>query len=174
MLADEDRAWLVDLNGELWPEPETTERKKGVLFQHANNVARRVIVLDANRKLLHEEVYRICTLIEKTPLLTSMSSKGMFGGFAMIVYEHPDYPHVPPTRLLMIIEDHLPPPKGPSVYEHIAGTARPPDPEPKKRPGCGTDQAWELFSKYTHSDRNSAWLKEYNMNAPQERYHYDY
>ena len=31
-----------------------------------------------------------------------------------------------------------------------------------------------MFSKYTHSERNREWLKNYNMKAPQERHYYDY
>jgi hypothetical protein len=161
MLTDQDRAWLVALNEDLWPEDETKRTK-------------RTIVLDASRKLLHEELDRICALIESAPLLTSMFSKGMFGGFGMLVYEHSAYPHVPPQQLLCLTEDHLPPPKGPSVYEHLTGTAKPLPPEKKPAPGCGTDQGWEAFSKYTHSERNREWLKNYNMKAPQERHYYDY
>jgi hypothetical protein len=162
MLSDEDRTWLTKLSDDLWPEPEEGKR------------TRRVIVLDATRKLLHEEVERICALIVSAPLLTSMFSKGMFGGFGMDMYEHAEFPGLPPTHLLRIIEDHLPGPKGPSVYEHILGTAKPLPPEPKRHPGCGTDQAWDLFSVYTHSDQNRAWLKENKMQPPKERTHYDY
>ena len=161
MLSDEDRDWLKKLNDDLWPDDE----KK--------RVSRR-IELDATRKLLHEEQDRIFALIEQAPLVTSMFSKGMFGGFGMTILEHPEFPGLPPTPLLWITEDHLPGPRPPSAYEHLVGTAKPLPPPEKKRPGCGTDLGWETFSKFTHSARNRAWLKEHRLDPPHERSHYDY
>lgn len=162
MLSDEDRTWLKQLDAELWPAPKTDADRD-----------RLTIVLQAERLLGHGEVERIFAIVETAPLVTEMFSKGMFGGYGIALMEHELYPHTGPTRLLSIIEDHLPPPKGPTVYDHLLGTAKP-TLKPKKHPGCGTDQAWELFSKYTHSPQNSEWLKQYKMRAPEERYHYDY
>ena len=74
----------------------------------------------------------------------------------------------PPLPLLAITEDHLP---GPTRYEVLMGTAKP---RPERKPGCGRDDAWELFSRFTHSKQNRTWLKMYKLRPPQERSHYDY
>lgn len=38
----------------------------------------------------------------------------------------------------------------------------------------GRDDAWELFSKYTHSEKNREWLKQYGLRPSRERSSYDY
>lgn len=173
MLSDDDRQWLKDLQDDLWP-PQKEEPDDGsieaALRRALPKKKRPVIVLEATRRLTHEELQRVCTLIENEKLLTSMFSKGMFGGHGMYVFEHEQFPGTGPEHLLTLTEDHLP---DPSLYQRLDTLDAPPK-KKEKHPGCGTDESWELFSKYTHSDENREWLKKYKMDPPRERGYYDY
>lgn len=146
-LDDDTRAWMKALGKEL-PAASRWE--------------------DAKRILTYEERDRIFATVESCNLLTSMFSKGMFGGFGISIYEHPVYPGAPPTRLLWLTEDNLPPP---SRFDRVGGKQLK---RTRPGPGCGFDDAWELFSKYTHSTRNHGWLVAYRMDLPQDRSYYDY
>lgn len=138
VLSEPDRAFLKGLDSALW----SRQKQNG-------------IVLESDKKLTKAEWDRVGKIIVKSQLVCEMFTKGMFGGYGMDVYEQPapTYPGVPlePVFLLRLIEDNLPAPKN----------AKP------KTPGCGLDYAWNAFSKFTHSEQNKAWLKEYNL-APSE------
>lgn len=153
MLNDEDRKWLTALDAELWPPKE----KKGT-----------TITLEAERPLTHVEFKRICTLIEDHGLLTSMFCTSMFGGYGMDVYEHEPFPGTGPTHLLRLVEDHMPVPHPVLVIEEGY------DKHIRPGGGVGRTDAWESFSRFTHSEQNAAWLKSYKMDPPQPRGHYDY
>jgi len=167
-LSDADRQWLIALNLELWPEKD--KRTKGeILRDNIFPEARTAPEPKVPREMLtHEELERVLNLVQECKLLTSMFSSNMFGGYGMKVYEHEPFPGTGPVLLLAIAEDHLPPP---TRLERAAGGARKPK---KKVPGCGRDDAWELFSPITHSDQNREWLKGYKMDPPRERGYYDY
>jgi hypothetical protein len=161
-LPDEERAWLTALHQELWP-PKSVNRNR--------------IVLQAERTLLHDEQDRIVMCITDFKLVTSMASKGMFGGYALELYDHEQYPGTGSEHLLTITEDHLPGPKPPVWCQHLDTLETPPKKvtaPKKKQPGCGTDEAWEFFSRFTHSPQNREWLKKYHLPAPRERTYYDY
>lgn len=144
-IRDYELSALKELNKSLFPTP-----------QGGGNG----IKLKAVRKLTAKEVQVIFEVIEHCNLLTSMFSANMFGGYGINVYDHESYPGTGPTHLLTITEFDLPPEMNAKDGQAAMGS--------------GSEDAWNLFSKYTHSDQNRAWLKMYKMSEPQERYYYDY
>jgi hypothetical protein len=115
-----------------------------------------------------EEFERVIRLIEEYDLLTSMVSVGWFGGYAMEIYEeHPDQVRNP-KFLFRVHEENIPPPT------RLARIGCDVPEWPERVPGRGLEHAWEVFSKYTHSDENAAKLAFYSMDPPRERSHYDY
>lgn len=168
VLSDADRQWLLDLNLELWPKKD--QRSKGeVLRDTIFPEARTAPEPKVPREMLtHEELERVLSLVRGCKLLTSMFSSSMFGGYGMSVFDHEPFPGTGPTFLLALSEEHLPPPT--RLERAAGGTTRP----SKKTPGCGRDEAWKLFSPFTHSAQNREWLKSYKMDPPRERGYYDY
>ena len=152
-LTDEERLWIKDLEKSLWPK----DRK------NPNPVK-----LEAHRQLTHDERDRVFKDIETFGLVVEMFSSNMFGGYGIAIYEHELYPHTGPQYLLAITEDNLPPP---SRLERATGDS---PKVAKKVPGSGRDDAWELFSKFTHSDQMREWVDQYKLNKPRERDYYDY
>jgi hypothetical protein len=151
-LTDEERAWLRALQTALWPKSRPKDR-----FE-----------IDASRPLTFLEFERVRKLIETRGLVTSMFSSSMFGGYGMDVYEHEPFPGTGPLHLLRLVEGNHPDPHPLEVSEtgydrHI-----------RKPGGVGRDDAWESFSKFTHSERNREWLQGYMMDLPKERSYYDY
>lgn len=118
-------------------------------------------------KLSKPEFERFLKAIHEYGLLTQMYSAKMFGGYGMRIFEHPIFPGLPPTKLLSITEDHIP---APTQYDHLIGEARP----KHRERGCGRDDAWEIFSKFTHSEQNRQWLRRYGMTDSMSREQYDY
>lgn len=116
-----------------------------------------VIHYEASREVTQEELQTVFACIEEFRLVTEMRSTNMFGGYGMMVYDNPAAPGVPLVPVLFLIENHLS--KGPGS---------------NRRQGCGRDDAWELFSRYTHSDQNKEWIKMFGLKASRERHHYDY
>lgn len=156
-LTEEERRWLTDLNEALWPPLTLEEQRSG----------RSRIKLEANRTLQWTEFQQILKLVEDRRLLTQMFSSSMFGGYGISVFEHEPAPGVGPIHLLRLIEDHHPVPHRLEIREGY-------DKHLRKYPGVGRDDAWESFSKFTHSETNKEWLKSYKMDLPRERSHYDY
>jgi hypothetical protein len=156
-ITDEERQWLVDLNEALWPKSHTS----------TNPNIRYRISMEALRPLTTEELGRVEAIILERGLMTSMFSTSMFGGYGMDVYEHEPTPGIGPLHLLRLVEGHMPEP----TPEQTAV-----DPGRHQRPGggVGRQDAWECFSKHTHSERNAGWLTSYKMRPPQSRSHYDY
>jgi hypothetical protein len=146
---DEDIKWLLDLHADLWLP----------CFQRGIN-------LSASRVLTQVELDEAVRIIEARDLLTSMTS-GMFGAYGMKIYTHPSFPGTPPAQVLLLVQGHIP---GRSRYDVLRGAETP----PKPAPGCGRDDAWKLFSKFTHSEQNRGWLKMYGMSAPRNQSYYDY
>ncbi len=152
-LTDEERTWLKELHTELWPEGH---RKKDR------------IELEAHRPLTVPEFQRVRELVETRGLVTAMFSSSMFGGYGMDLYEHEPFPGTGPIHLLRIVEGNHPDPHPLQVSEegykkHI-----------RRSGGVGRDDAWESFSKFTHSERNREWLQFYKMDPPKDRSYYDY
>jgi len=153
-LPDSERDWLKALQESLWPKNRKNDSP---------------VKLEAHRLLTYEERDRLFKDIETFGLVVEMFSSNMFGGYGIAIYAHELYPHTGPDHLVTITEDNLPPP---SRLERASGDA-PPEP-PKKVPGCGRDDAWELFSKYTHTDQMKVWVKQYKLEAPRSQSYYDY
>lgn len=147
----DDIQWLKDLHRDLWPEDKKKHNGPGMV---------------AYRVLTTGEVQEVVRIIRERQLLTYMISTSMFGGYGMEVFAHPAYPGMPPEHLLIIIEDHLP---RHTRYDELMGRSL-----PEKKAGCGREDAWVLFSQFTHSDQNRVWLRHYNMRPPQDRSFYDY
>jgi hypothetical protein len=152
-LPDEERTWLKELQESLWPET----RK--------NNSP---VKLEAHRQLKDEERDRVFKILDTHLLVVEMFSSNMFGGYGIAVYDHEPFPHAGPLHLLTLTEDNLPPWR--TRFERIEGK----ESLPKKVPGCGRDDAWELFSKYTHTPQMKEWIKQYKLNPPREQSYYDY
>jgi hypothetical protein len=157
MSSDDRLKWLRDLNSELWKEEVsyvTSPRLK------------KVVSLVVARPLTKQESDQVFACIEGDGLLTEMTSDSMFGGYCMLLYDHPPCFGVTPIKLFDLSERVLPPF---DRYDRLGGEL-----PAEKKPGCGTDRAWELFSRYTHSEKNRKWLEYYGMGPPRERGYYDY
>ncbi len=142
----DDIEYLKTLSSGLYPDLESLAQKSRI---------------QAQRELTAEEVERVFSIIEKHKLLTSMfcANKWM-GGYGIEIFEHPHYPGTPPVSLLFITEYDLPKELN-SQYKQPTG-------------GKGSDDAWEMFSKFTHSQENIECLKRYGMRKSESRNHYDY
>jgi hypothetical protein len=152
-LPDVERDWLKALQESLWPE----DRKNAS-----------PVKLEAHRLLTDEERDRLFKDIETYSLVVEMFSSNMFGGYGIHVYAHELYPHTGPDFLLAITEDNLPPR---NRFERVTEDK---PPARKKVPGSGQEEAWDLFSKYTHSERMKEWVKLYKLKPPREQSYYDY
>lgn len=141
-----DILWLQKLNRDLWPSGYSRT---------------------AFRELYPSEVERVCQCIEQQSLIAEMFMLGMFGGFGMRLYSQG--PERTTFLQLTLTEDTLP--SRLSLLDHLVDT---PPPQVKKVPGCGREDAWELFSKYTHSERNKQWLRVYGLPESRDRVHYEY
>lgn len=141
-------SYLKELNDSLWPSTETNHQDR--------------IVLQARRQMTTKEWRETRRHIEAHDLVCEMFMMGMFGGYGIDVYDHPEslYPGLPeePVFLIRIIETNLPAPK---------------DADPKV-PGCGREYAWEAFSKFTHAQRNQDWLKRYKLRPSEDQGSYCY
>lgn len=146
-----DIEWLVGLHEELY-------RDEG---------QNRIQVV-SSRRLTNQEFARVLAAIEKHKLVAEMVCTSMFGAYGMRLYEHELYPGTGARELVLINEEQLP---VPTRYEHMEGTAKP---IPERRSGCGRDDAWEVFSKYTHAEQNRVWLKQYKLQESKYRSYYDY
>lgn len=153
-LTDEERTWIKALDADLWP-PE-----------HANKPSFR-IKIEALRVLTWREFERIEKILTERVLLLDLISTSMFGGYGVDVYENEPAPGAGPIFLLRLVEGHMPPPHRLQVGEEGYN-------KHQKRPGEGRDDAWEFFSKFTHTEDNIRRLKSYKMNPPRDRSHYDY
>lgn len=155
-VVEDDIRWLKELHEKLWAPAE-----KPLTF--ASPVA-----VQAQRRVTQGDLERAFECIEKHELVTEMFSSNMFGGYGMSVYAPPIFLEVPLERIFWIVEENLP---TPTRYDYINGTVKD---RPKKTPGSGRDDAWEMFSKYTHSEKNQAWLKRFKLAPSRERSYYDY
>lgn len=159
---DDDIAWLKKLQEDLWP-PKPARKKR------FDPYAGPEIKLEAKRTLMREELERVLACIEKHKLIAEMFSSNMFGGYGMSLYDHELYPGTGAQFLVAIIEDHMP---VATRYDHISGNL---PPEPTRRgQGCGREDAWKVFSKYTHSPENVEWLAKYKLQPSRYQSYYDY
>ena len=161
---DDDIAWLKKLQDDLWPPEPPPPRPT-----RSNPYAGMKIKLEARRTLSKEELDRALACIPKHKLIAEMFSTNMFGGYGMRLYEHEPYPDTGAQFLIALIEDHLP---VATRYDHISGNL-PKKPE-RRGQGCGREDAWELFSKFTHSEQNREWVKKYGLDEPKYQSYYDY
>lgn len=157
MSSDDPLKWLRDLDSEVW--------KEEVSYVTSPRL-RKVVSLVVSRPLTKQESGQVFACVKEEGLLTQMGSDSMFGGYCMSVFDHPPCYGVPPILAFRFSERILPPF---DRYDRLGGEL-----PPEKNPGCGTDRAWELFSRYTHSEQNRKWLEYYGMEPPRERGYYDY
>lgn len=125
-----------------------------------DNPARKDLKVQARRILTAQEIDLIFQTIEAHNLMTDMFSANMFGGYGMDVYQHEPYPGTGPQFIFRMTEYELPPEMN-AKFGKASG-------------GSGSNDAWKLFSKYTHSQQNKEWLAMYKMEAPKYRSYYDY
>lgn len=100
-------------------------------------------------------------VIEDERMVTVMTS-GTFGlaGYGLHAYFHPEAPGLPPMHGILFNSDQLP-------LEFGRGDG-------SRMGQAHYDWVWALFSKYSHSSQNIAWLKLYGMPLPKGRSYYDY
>jgi hypothetical protein len=147
---EEDIEWLRALDADLWPPDHKNE----------------IVALKASRMITKQELDRVLGSVEEHRLVTEMVMTNMFGGYGMRVYDNPAAPGVPLVPVLLLIEGHLPLNTRWSLLDG--------QPAATKVPGSGRDEAWTLFSRYTHSEQNQAWLKLFGLKPSRSRSHYDY
>jgi len=109
------------------------------------------------RELTQDEWDRVARIIEGHKLVTEMFCSNHFGGYGMNVYANPVAPGVPLCRALRLLDNHIP---GASQME--------------KPGGQGLDEAWELFSRYTHTEQNKKWIERFGLRRSETQVHYDY
>jgi hypothetical protein len=149
-----DLDWVRELQAELWPEEQ---RKKGGGQTRHGWVQ---IKLEAKRRLKKKEWQRVCKAIVEHKLIVSMFSTNMFGGVGISINEHPAYPGLPTEHLLTLTQEHLPGKLGKKGSEPTHGAC--------------LREAWEVFSEFTHTEQNKAWLKQYGFRQPGSPSSYDY
>lgn len=113
------------------------------------------------REATQPEIDRIFRCVETYQLVAEMFCASMFGGCGLNLYDGQ-------VKLLSISEFHLPYRR--TLLEHLMDVP----PVPDRVPGGCRDDAWNLFSKYSHSSQNQAWLKALKLNPSQDRYRYNY
>ena len=152
-MRDEDRAWLKELQNELWRYVRQT-------YNYRDNS-----YWTEKRGFAPEEWERLTKLFDEQlesgeGLVFQLGTKW---GFTLMlrVYEDAPVPDTPPEFLLFFDQKQIPP-------EY--GTTGP--------TGGGTEvswhRAWEILTKWSHSDRNAQKLKFYGMEPPREQSYYDY
>ncbi len=146
-----DLGWLKELEVELWPKKQREEGRANTPHGAVQ------IKLHAKRRLTKEEWGRVCRTILEEKLVVEMVGTNMFGGVGIVVYEHPVQPGMDHEYVLTLTQDHLPG-----------------EEDPKPTLGSCLRKAWEVFSEFTHSDQNKAWLKKYGLAEPREAPGYDY
>lgn len=140
--------WLKNLESRLWRACAPDR------FGHA-------IYVPSDVPMDIPEFEALMELIEEEQMVTTMTA-GTFGlaGYGVHAFFHPDVPGLPPVHGILFNSDQLP-------IEFGEGNGSP-------KGLVYYDWVWELFSKFTHSDRNREWLAMYKMSAPHGRGHYDY
>lgn len=106
------------------------------------------------RKLTKDEWGQLQETVRSGGYLTSLHNCGFGFTCGMAIYEHPNpaYPGVPlePKRLLFVESHHLP------------------------QEEDGFEEGWVAFSPFTHTEQNTKWLAQYEMEPPKSKGHYDY
>ena len=146
-MKEEDRKWLMGLQRELW---EFHPAIQGRSYGHATEI----------RGLDKAEWKKLESLMASEDDL--IISLGTHYGFTLLVniFECEIYPGTGAKHLLLLGQSQVPV-KG--IDGATLGGA-----------GAAWKIGWELFTKYSHSERNAEKLKFHNMEAPQERSHYTY
>lgn len=168
MLSEKDRDWLKQLDKDLWPP------------DHKNGV----VSLEASRDLTHDEYERLTRILDEGNVVLEMICTNMFGGYGIRIYDHEPYPGTGAQYLACITEDHLPATKTRFEREVTGKGKKIKAPSPSGRhkkldeeghvAGSGSNRAWNYFSKYTHTNQMRDFCKQYKLDAPQSRGHYDY
>jgi hypothetical protein len=167
MLTDEDRAWIKTLDCELWPPSDTIPPLVRQLEAMLGKVPEVPKPPEPREFLTDKEVARLFKIVEDAPLLTQLFSHGMICGVGISFFEHEQYPGAGPELLLGVKDKHLKLTR--TAYDHIQCK-----PRKERVAGNVSDEAWGLFTKYTHSEQNRAWLKMYNIEMKFEKTNYDY
>lgn len=146
-MKDVDRDWLTSLQDEIWEYAHPTARNGIGWWSEV-------------RALTSEEWSRLKTLFEENDFLFELGT--MFGfSLQLNVLECETYPGTGPSFLLMLSQKQLPKEEG--TQEAAKGGA-----------SVSWENAWNIFTKYTHSDRNAEKLKFHKREAPKEASYYMY
>lgn len=135
-LGEGDRTWLSDLDVEIW-DRQRDRLGGGHEF--------------ANRELSGADLERIIQLVERHRLPCVLGS-GPYGNLSMGIFDHSDFPGVPPEHLLSIGEKHVDLPTG---FDNWG-------------------ERFDWFSRFTHSDSNREMAAFYGLPSPKPRERYEY
>jgi len=150
----DDLAWLQEFETRIWPQ----EGQSGGLFWDVPTITA-------------DELIRICEIIRRAELVVVLWTYGPLGGIGMSLYAHEAFPGTGPEEVFRIKDKHIPQPSR-TWHERLLDA---PAVEVEKRSaGCIRQDVWELFSRYSHTERNREWLKRYGLKMRFERTYYDY
>jgi len=143
----EKTAWLKKLQEELWEQISATH----------NSYAR-----SREKRDLTEDEWSNLSYVLDTPntdLVYHLST--IFGlTLCLCIYKLPTYPGTPPEHLLTLNQEQIP---NSSLQGATLGGS-----------GDSWKAAWDLFTKHTHSPRNTEKLAFCEMPPPEDRTHYMY
>lgn len=168
MLTDDARNWLKSLHLELYPaldKRKSGEKLRDQLFPEARTAP---VPKEPRKMLTHEEVDRIVALVDARAVIVTLFGHGYICGIGASLHEHPNYPGLPPERLLSFRDDHLPPP---TRFDRVAGNV---PPEKPRRQGCLEDHVWEFFNGLASRPDNLRWIKEHGLEPIRPRSSYEY
>jgi hypothetical protein len=168
-LTAEDRDWLCSLDVELHPPRDTRSAGRKLADKFRGSEPK---FAKPRAKLTRQEVLRIFQLVEEADLFTMLYSSGTICGVGIIIFEHEQFPGTGPEELLHFSEEHLPESGVPSVYDRLKGK-KPPKKKARAPGDCDPD-AWELFTKFTHTEKNRRWIDQYGLEMHFDKQHYDY
>ncbi len=171
MLAGEDRAWLKELEGELYPPKDPDNGPWLRRLDEVMGRPPRPKPPEPRELVTREELDRIFKIVEEAPLLTCLFAHGVICGVGITLYEHEQFPGTGPEALFHLKDDHIPRLDDRTVYQHLRGV---PEKTRKHSPGDVRGDVWELFSKYTHSQQNREWITHYKIRMNFEKVSYDY
>jgi len=181
VLKDTDRSWLKELNEELYPpkdERSPMEQRLDDVIRNSKDpiwAGRKASLPPPPKKprelLTSAEVLRIFEIVRDSRIVAEPLSHGLFGGIAIRLWDHEQYIGTGPEPLLCVTDRHLPEPTTRSWHKKLLGRVYE---GTGKIPGGIRDDAWDLVMLYSKVDHNVSWLKQYRLNVPRDRVHYEY
>lgn len=137
MMEQETKEWLRNMNDEIWKR------------DFVDNTGMRHEFM--SRELSADERSVVQGVIMQFGLPCVLHS-GPYGNLSMIVYDHSDFPEIPPEPLFHIGEKHVGLPPGFQNW----------------------NERFDWFARYTHTDKNRRLLRFYGLQDSEARERYEY